>query len=339
MILIGASGDWKTEQLLALTDKKETKVIHQMSSKTLVNGFKNKKKYPDLAPKLNNKMVLIYDMAQLLKLHPNEKAEVWAQLRNLYDGFAGKQSGQGIDIAYKDLNVTLLGASTPAIDTQLLIHQDLGTRELLWRCENSEKVTIADKIWINEPFEDLMRLEMNEITNKFLDGVEYDEEMMVHPDVQLFLENQAIKLAYLRAVAQIDSYSGELLGKVIPEKPTRVLKQLKRVYVGLKCLSPDYPDSRTFEIIEHLVKSSGNPLRWSVINFLKSCSNVSTNKVAECLRVGVKTAYRELNLLWNLGVVCRDMVEEVRGNRIVEFHSWFINPNNHFVKKCLDLEK
>lgn len=337
LIIVGPSGDWKTEQLIALTDgEKETKVIHQMSSKTLVNGFKDKKKYPDLAPKLDNKMLMIYDMAQLLKLHPNEKAEVWAQLRDLYDGFAGKQSGQGLDISYKDLNVTLIGASTPAIDTQLLIHQDLGTRELIWRCYNAEKVGLAGKAWDNEPFEELMREELKEVTNNFLRGANYDTEMVITPEVKDFLEKQAIKLAYLRATAQTDSYSGELLNDVTPERPTRVLKQLKRVYIALKCLSWDYSDSRAYDVIKHLVSSSGNPLRYTIINLLNKSGTVNTNKVAEKLKVGYKTAYRELNLLWNLGVIHRDMVEEARGGRIIEFHSWSINPDNYFIQNCMD---
>lgn len=340
LIIVGASGDWKTEQLMALMDgERDTKMIHNMSSKTLVNGFNDKKKYPDLAPKLNNKMIVIPDMAQLLKLHPNEKAEVWAQLRDLYDGLAGKQSGQGMDISYSGLNVTLVGASTPAIDTQLLIHQDLGTRELIWRCYNTEKVSLAAKAWDNESQEDLMRVELKEVTNRFLEGVNYDKDLCILPEIQVFLENQAVKLAYLRATAQTDSYTGELLNDVTPERPTRVLKQLKRVYIALKCLSPNYSDDRAKEVIRHLVKSSGNPLRIEIVNYLVNHPSSSTNKVAEGLKIGVKTAYRELNLLWNLGVVNRDMVEEARGGRLVEFHSWVINTDDTFIKNCLNDEE
>lgn len=42
-------------------------------------------KFPDLAPLLDNKIILITDMAQLLKLPPIEKGELWGQLREFYD--------------------------------------------------------------------------------------------------------------------------------------------------------------------------------------------------------------------------------------------------------------
>ena len=102
LILVGASGDMKSVQLNAIEDE-DTLVIHNITPKTLVNGYKDKIKYPDLAPELNNKVVVIPDMAQILKLPPTDKAELWGQLRDLYDGFAGKMSGQGARSKYNNL--------------------------------------------------------------------------------------------------------------------------------------------------------------------------------------------------------------------------------------------
>ena len=111
LILVGASGDMKSVQLNSLRNE-DTFVLHNLTSKTLVNGYKDKTKYPDLAPELNNKIVVIPDMAQILKLPPSEKGELWGQLRDLYDGLAGKVSGMGSRAKYEDLHVTLLAGST-----------------------------------------------------------------------------------------------------------------------------------------------------------------------------------------------------------------------------------
>ena len=94
LILVGPSGDMKSVQLNAIMAWDRAFVLHGLTSKTLVNGSKNKKKAPDLAPKLNNKLVVIQDMAQILEMHPQQKAELWGQLRDLFDGYAGKCSGQ-----------------------------------------------------------------------------------------------------------------------------------------------------------------------------------------------------------------------------------------------------
>ena len=121
LILVGPSGDMKSVQLNAI-ENEDTFVLHNLTSKTIVNGYKNKRKYPDLAPELDKKIIIIPDMAQILKLPPAEKAELWGQLRDLYDGFAGKVSGQGSRAKYKDLKVTLLAGSTPSIDAQIGVH-------------------------------------------------------------------------------------------------------------------------------------------------------------------------------------------------------------------------
>jgi len=340
LIFVGASGDWKTEQIRALEDPtgKETKVIRNMTAKTLVNG---NPRCPDLAPNLRDKCVLFPDMAQLLKLNPNEKGEVWAQLRDLYDGFAGKQSGLGKDVEYKDLNITLVGASTPAIDKQILIHQDLGTRELLWRTEDLEKTKIMEMVLENEKAEELMRLELNKVTNLFLSQRRYNPDIFIPEEVITEIKYQALLLTFMRAPADIDPFSGELIQDVYPEQPSRVLKQLKKIYLALKSLDPEYSDIDALEIIQHIVYSSSNKLRHDVLLLLINNlgEDLSTNKVAERLKIGVKTAFKELNALWNLGLIHRKAVEEIRGVRLVEFCLWCPNLNHDIVNDLCRIYK
>jgi hypothetical protein len=338
LIIVGASGDWKTEQIMALQDpeKKETKIMRQFTSKTLVNG---NPRVPDLAPFLRNKLLLIPDLAPILKLHPNEKAEVWAQLRDLYDGFAGKQSGMGKDVEYKDLNVTFLAASTPTIDNQILIYQDLGTRELIWRTENCEKTKIMDMVLENEKAEEVMRLELNEITNKFLENKEYNPKIEVPEEIIKELKFQALLLTFLRATADIDCFTGELLQTVYPEQPSRILKQFKRIYIALKSLDENYPDEWALDIIKHLVYSSSNKVRYEILKLLikENDDVLTTNNIAEMMKIGYKASFRELNTLWNLGLVIRFTVEEVRGNKLVELCKWKTNKENDIVQKLYRL--
>ena len=47
-------------------------------------------------------------------------------------------SGMGSRSQYEGLKVTLMAGSTPAIDGQILVHQDLGTRELIYRTHGSK---------------------------------------------------------------------------------------------------------------------------------------------------------------------------------------------------------
>ena len=168
LILVGASGDMKSVQLNAI-DYEDVFVMHNLTSKTLVNGYKNKKKYPDLAPQLNNKIIIIPDMSQILKLPPIEKGELWGQLRDLYDGKAGKLSGQGSTARYDGLKITLIAGSTPSIDAQILVHQDLGTRELIYRTKgNNNKDKVMEKCFENEENEFDITCELRKYTTNFI---------------------------------------------------------------------------------------------------------------------------------------------------------------------------
>jgi predicted transcriptional regulator len=336
LIIVGASGDWKSEQINALTGDIDVKIIRNFTSKTLVNG---NPKVIDLVPSLKNKTILIPDLSQILKLHPNEKAEVWAQLRDLYDGYAGKQSGMGKDVEYKDLNITLIGASTPAIDKQILIHQDLGTRELIWRTEDAEKTKIMEMVLKNEKAEEIMRLELNKITINFLNSHTYNKDIEIPDEIMDQLKFQALLLTYLRAPAETDSFSGELLSDVYPEQPSRILKQLKKIYVALKSLDEDYSDIDALDCITHLVKSSMIKARNDVLMLLieNNDDEMTTNKIAERLRIGYKTAFKELNALWNLRLIHRRMVEEQRGYKTCELCYWLPNKQNQTTKAIYEL--
>lgn len=332
LIVIGPSGDGKSEQLNALNNCRFIKTIQEFTAKTLVNG---NPKTPDFAPTIKNHTIIISDMAQILKLHPNEKAQVWAQLRNLYDGFAGKQSGLGKDVLYTDLNVTLLAGSTPVIDAQILIHQDLGTRELVYRTKPCDIKPLMEKIFMNEKQEKQMRIEISEVTQKFMETKKY-VDVDVPPSIGDKLKDYAEYLTIMRASVQIDSYSGELIQNAHPERPTRILKQFIRLYKALKSLDPNYTDEKALSVIKHIKDSSSFPNRVNVLYLMIEETRLSTYKIAEKLKIGIKTAYRELNVLWNMGLLKR---ETERDNYGKEHHHWTVRWDNSLIKKIKDIEE
>jgi len=333
LIIVGASGDMKSVQLNAL-DHKNTYVLHNLTSKTLVNGYPDKVKFPDLAPELDGKLVIIPDLAQILKLPPTEKAELWGQLRDLYDGFAGKLSGQGSRAKYKDLKVTLMAGSTPAIDGQILVHQDLGTRELIYRTNgNLNKDLLMEKCFMNEEFESEIKHKLNDVTTSFLQDIEIRR---VEPTLELQKEIKkvSIYISMMRSTAEIDSYTNTLRNEVSPEEPSRIAKQLKRMYICLKSLDEKYPDDKAIRILWHLAKSSAFPLRIKVFELLfNTLKEYSTSQIAEILKVGKSTAQRETHIMWNLGLLKLRREETNVPDRFYDY--WVINVNNPFVKDLL----
>lgn len=330
LLLVGPSGDMKSVQLNALKDENAF-ILHNMTSKTLVNGYKNKAKYPDLAPELDDKLVIIPDMAQILKLAPVEKAELWGQLRDLYDGMAGKVSGQGSMARYDNLKVTLIAGSTPSIDAQILIHQDLGTRELIYRTEgNKNKEKVMKKCFENEELEEMIKNRLKEVTTTFIRQTKIKRNP-IKPEITEKIMEIATYITYMRAIAEIDSYTNSLRNDVYPEEPTRIAKQLKRIYICLMSLANDYPEERALEILQHIAKSSAFPLRIKIFEHLLNLDEEkSTSNIAETLCIGKSTAQRELAVMWNMGIVRCRKKETSYPDKFYDF--WKVNENHQFIK-------
>lgn len=325
LIIVGASGDMKSVQLNSLMELPECYVMHNLTSKTLVNGYKDKKKFPDLAPELNNKIVIIQDMAQILKLPPEEKAELWGQLRDLYDGFAGKLSGQGSRASYKDLKVTLIAGSTPTIDEQILIHQDLGTRELVYRTKgNKIRKDVMEKCMLNEEFNKKIKKEIMKTTESFINS-----HKPIRFKISEAQKEELMKLALytslMRSTASYDYYNKELKSHVYPEEPTRIIQQLQRVFFCLKSLAHPYTDETAFRILWDLVKSSCFPIRIQIFEYLMKNRDKEflVNDLSKKLKIGFRTAKREIDIMYDI-----DLIK----NNSVGYQDFFsINPSNELI--------
>lgn len=333
LIIVGASGDMKSVQLNSIRTE-ETFILHNLTSKTLVNGYKDKEEHPDLAPELKDKIIIIPDMAQILKLPTVEKAEIWGQLRDLYDGFAGKMSGQGSRARYEGLKTTLLAGSTPAIDGQILVHQDLGTRELFYRTKgNKDKRSLMQKCIENEALEGKIGMLLTEITSTFISNQKIKRFIINEHDLEEIMD-MATYLSYMRATGEIDSYRNTLRNDVYPEEPTRIIKQLKRIFMCLMNLDENYKSQKAIEILWEIIYSSSFPMRVKILNLLlNDMCEYSTSQISEILHIGKSTSQRELSILWNLNLVkCRR-----EKTKIIDlfYEYWEVNKENKFIQKLI----
>jgi len=167
LIIIGNSGIGKSEILELFDNEENTKIIKRITAQTLISGNKNKEKYPDLAPKLRDKVILIPEMAQILNLNSEIQSEIYSQLIDLYDGKISRQVA-GMDISYRDLNISLIGCSTPKIDDKFLINQSLGTRQILYRFKNENEEEILAKVRENSM---INKEEKREKIKKYIKGL------------------------------------------------------------------------------------------------------------------------------------------------------------------------
>ena len=185
-----------------------------------------------------------------------------------------------------------------------------------------------------------MKNELSEITVNFLNSRIY-KEFPLPDEIFEAISQKAEYLCYMRAIAQADQ-GGELIGEVYPEKPTRILKQWIKYYYALKSLDDNYSDEKALRIIGKIVDSSASPVRLKVFTYLFEEKNQeiehTLSQVADFLKIGKKTAYRELNILWNMCLLERRTEEIMAGyQRDIptgrEKYYYSLNLNHEFIQE------
>jgi len=315
LILVGRSGTGKTTLLKTLENEGDTEVIHKLTARALISGRGRAK---DHVRKYWGKLVIIYDLARTLSLHPNEKQEIFAQWRDWYDGRLGGTYGTGKDVDYQGNPPQMLIASTPSIHNEQIIHNQLGTRELLYSVDIKNKDAFRRQAMSLAKFglSQEATAQCQSCVQQFFNGLPEPED---NPDIPKEVEEKIFhltdKLSVLRATAAWDRSRGELLSDAHHEIPSRNSQQLQQFYLALKSLDPNYPDQRALDILEHIVASSGDPVTTKVYQCLHDADMpLTTNAVTKKLKLGYKTVYSRLFLLWNLEVVDMD-VNSTQGGR------------------------
>lgn len=320
LFIVGNSGDWKSAFVRSFEILNNTLQIDQITKNTLASG---QRKAKDLGSELhkNSRILIFPDLASLTSTNKDDKNAIWGQMRNLYDGFINKRTGSGSIKTYWDCHVTLLACSTPSIRDEILIHSQLGTRELMYdttpdMVDNDFKMDMA---WYNEEFEEEMKKDIQLAVSNFIyqKRKHFRNCIDISDDMKIFLKQEAQRLSILRSGGITDRYTNETINPIRPEIPTRLIKQFKRLYISLKNLDDDYPDKKIKDIISHIVDSSGNPVRALIMDVMKYDKNWrNLQELHIDTRLGRSVVKRELEVLWNMNIIDKEIRDEQIGGYI-----------------------
>jgi hypothetical protein len=176
-----------------------------------------------------------------------------------------------------------------------------------------------EKAWENEKYQQQMREEIKKVIYGFVLNHPL-KEIEIADEIKNFLKKEAERLSLLRATAQTDQRYNELINPVYPEIPTRVIQQFKNLYQALKSLDENYQDDRAKEIISHIVNSSGNKIRQQIIEVFKRNEGkaFSIPDFQSILQMGRTALKTQLEILWNLGSLEKEIREERVGGYVTE---------------------
>lgn len=312
LIVVGVSGDRKSSTVLSFYDDGiETYFLNYLTPNTLVSGQKKNVKR-DLTPKLDRKLVISGDTAQFLKMHPDKRSAIWSQLREAYDGRVQKDTGSGVNTFYKDIRWDWILCATYAIYGDLLLKDQLGTRELIYHMPESENENHEDKermmkaVLRNIDLIEQRDRELKDAVAKYIDWWKSQEfnDYELPSEIEKALMQYACFVSQLRVSAECDWRTGDLTNFVYPEKPTRILQQLTMLFKCLKQLNRNYDDQTALARIFEIVKSSIHPVRIKILRSLDGVS-LSTTKLAHKVGLAYPTTNRELQICKHLDLVTK----------------------------------
>ncbi len=233
LLIVAPPSSAKTEIIRALSSVPCIYPLSNLTANTLLSGQKGKKD-ASLLPHLSDKILAMKDFTTILTLHRDARAEIFAQLREVYDGAYSKAYGTN-EVKRWEGRMGFLAGVTQVIDGQQAVHTILGDRFLLYRPVTEARQEIARKALRNTGTETKMRKELSEAVEGFMASLgKVEERTATIPEE---IEGSIVLLADLiakgRAGVPRDGYERLVQYTPEPETPARLAKQLALLGKGL----------------------------------------------------------------------------------------------------------
>jgi len=306
----GSSSCGKSTLLEALTGLEKIRRVDVLTKNTLASGKLNKKgkAVKDLGEELQGKRTLLIfpDLACMKTLNSDEKKAIFGQLRNLYDGFIQKDTGNGISKNYDDCHVCLLAGTTPDVEKEFSLANQLGTRQLTYKVyfPKSSRRKAKELVVENMGKKKERDREIKDAMHRFLRCHRF-KETTIPKEIKEFCFEKVDEIASMRATANFESRTGRLSSEVSEEEGFRALSQLLLLYQALKSVDKNYKSENFKKIVNNIVKNSANSNRYRIYKLLKEHPDkeFTMNALKKKLILGRREITRECFVLHALGII------------------------------------
>ncbi len=310
MLLVAPPSSAKTELIRSLSLLSDVHLLSNLTPNTLLSGMKGKKD-ASLLPRLSGKVLAMKDFTTILTLHRDARAEIFAQLREVYDGAYSKGYGTGEEKRWEG-HVGFLAGVTQVIDGQHAVHTILGERFLLYRPEIEARQAMARKAIRNIGSEVQMRKELAEAMQGFMEAIGTPNAWAV--TIPEETEKVIITLADLTAMGRAgvprDGYERLVQYTPQPEVPARLAKQLALLAKAFAVVhGRTEVGSEELTVLRKVCVDSQIRQRMTVIGhlaLLPSWEWAETSVVANETVIPTSTCKELLEDCWILGIVERD---------------------------------
>jgi hypothetical protein len=302
-MLIGKPGCGKSELLGALTNVDETVMVSTLTPNALASGYKDGEN--SLLHQLKNRKILIVkDMSTFTEMPAEARAQIFATLRDAYDGYFVKRTGTG-NIEWRG-KFGVLGGATPAIEKVRSYDAALGERFLSIKFNTTDlaEEIIQERSYQNNIRQTQMKKELGAAAVQFFKTTKIQKDTELPEVVVKAIMFSARAMVKARSSVSRDRYTREVDEMVsTSEVPTRVTSQM--LLVARACQDIGSDEETTVRIIQRCCIDSVPSVRVRILKSIIEGAERSDD-LRNTVRMSKPVIERALEDMWFLKLLDKD---------------------------------
>ncbi len=324
--ILGPSGSGKTALIIeALKALPLAQVVGDMTPRAFLPG--KEKVQSSLLPREGGTAIwLAKDMTTIYSMRYDDRKEVAARLREVWDGEIWRDTGMGKKLHWFG-KVTMIGVATPDVEDAWGVLRGMGERFLTLRLrvpvELEERIKIMQSARrqvgrLNDIGKEIRRT-ITELTDlKLFENAIPPTDLAMRP-----LDLMSEMAAQLRTnVKRETDWRRSILGVDTPESPTRISAGLAQIVRTHQAMFPGNPLADSMSLAQRVVQDLVPPTRRKVLHFIPREGIDCGDLYREVNDVPITTFRRTVEDLIVLGVLEPPLEKEWQDNLAVLTPKW-----------------
>ena len=333
LMFVAPSGGGKSELISSLYDvkfpsqKKMVYIISELTSNTFISGLQRTGQETSFLHSMPNigSILLFKDFTSMLSLGSEEKAKIFAQLREIYDGYYSKRTGNGggDEKSQWEGKIGAIAASTEVVYQNAgSLSSAMGDRFIMYQMKQPDRIEAARRAMQNKHKIKALRADLKVSMNEYMQyifkhikGFDFTEHRKNEEYIEKIL-HVADLATKVRSGVFMDFQEKNITFVPSPEMPTRMIEQLSTIGDALYLmgkLKPENKDNPDYKLenedISFLFKVAFSSIpikrRMALRVLAKYSEGATTGGVGVTLGYESNVVGKWLAELMGLGVVTR----------------------------------